>query len=182
MPWNEYGLIVHLAARMQEENPQFGKTALQQLVYLAQELKKIPSQYQFSLYNYGPYCNELAGDLDYLDAIGGVEVSLREGGLGGYVIKPGKIADFIQKLAQEFLAEHTHVLNSIVKEFGGYQAKELELFATIVYVYRFAKNHNIGSRPDEILTIVEGLKPHFSRDPIQARIGELQEKEFMPAG
>lgn len=88
LPWNQYGIIVELARRLENVSPQFGKTALQKMVYLLMEVYDVPCDYEYSLYTtYGPYSAELAANVDYVNALGGVK--LYEGSKAGYEIAVG---------------------------------------------------------------------------------------------
>ena len=64
--WDQYGLIAELALRLKGVSRQFGKTALQKLFYILQEVYRVPLGYDYTLYNYGPYSEELADDLVFL--------------------------------------------------------------------------------------------------------------------
>lgn len=47
--WDRYALIVDLAARIRKKS-NFGKKALQKLVYLLQELEDVPVGYRFRFF------------------------------------------------------------------------------------------------------------------------------------
>ena len=84
VPWEKYGIISYLAKVMEDFHVQFGKTSLQKIVYILQEVYGIKTDYSYTLYNYGPYSFDLASDLDYIAALKGVEVSWVN--TGGYNI------------------------------------------------------------------------------------------------
>lgn len=55
--WARYALIAELAERLRERP--FGRTALQKLTYLLQELHGVDTGYEFPLHTYGPYSSGL---------------------------------------------------------------------------------------------------------------------------
>ncbi|HAJ27844.1 MAG TPA: hypothetical protein DCG53_11490 [Syntrophus sp. (in: bacteria)] len=88
-PWQNYALITYLAGRAPEMN--LGKTKLQKLIYFLKTVKNIPLDYSYRFYTYGPYCDELAGDLSYLSAVDALEISF-DAGRFGYAVRKGKHA------------------------------------------------------------------------------------------
>ena len=74
IPWHRYALIAELTQRLEGKSSQFGKTSLQKMIYLLQELSGVTTNYQFSLYTHGPFTGQLLGDLDLVEALGAVRV------------------------------------------------------------------------------------------------------------
>ena len=96
VPWEKYGTISYLAKAMECYNVQFGKTSLQKIIYILQEIYDVKIGYSYTLYNYGPYSADLANDLEYIAALKGVKISWVNS--GGYRIRPDSAADaFINK-------------------------------------------------------------------------------------
>ncbi|RKX42659.1 MAG: restriction endonuclease, partial [Thermotogae bacterium] len=135
IPWNRYALIVELADRFKERIPKFGKTLLQKMVYLLQEVYGVNCGYRFELYTYGPFSSELLQDLDLVESLGGVTVVPVISGVGGYMILPGEYSELLKKKAESFLSDEKTLsaLDNVVKNFGNYLAKDLELRSTIIY-------------------------------------------------
>jgi len=48
--WDQYGLMAELALKLKGVSPQFGKTVLQKLVYILQEIYRVPCGYDYILY------------------------------------------------------------------------------------------------------------------------------------
>ena len=103
IPWPRYGLIAELAHRLDGLSPQFGKTVLQKMVFLLQELHDIDCGYDFTLYTYGPFASLLLQDLDLAESLKGVDVHPAEGVAGGYTIKPGEANSWLRAKAGGFL-------------------------------------------------------------------------------
>ncbi|NLY31092.1 MAG: restriction endonuclease [Firmicutes bacterium] len=173
IPWHRYALIVLLTDRMHASRQKFGKTALQKLVYLLQAVFNVPAGYQYSLYLHGPFCSELANDLDYLHCLGGVQVSL-DSSSSGYSITPSENAQIIKDKANDFLSEYQSEIDQLLDTFGPRRVKELELFSTIVFVDRDAVNSGRNQDRDHFIREIQNIKPHFSREEIVSTIAELE--------
>lgn len=165
--WQAYGLIAHLAQRLGEQHA-LGKTKLQKMVYLLEKLKNVSVGYDFSFYTYGPFSSDLAADLDYVNTLGGVQVSY-EPAINMYEIAPGPNATRLTEKSQAFLAENRAAIDEILEHFGARQAKELELLATLVYVAQ-------SGRYDDAALVgkVHELKPKFNHGEILAALTELR--------
>ncbi|MCG6535766.1 MAG: SocA family protein [Syntrophales bacterium LBB04] len=178
-PWHRYALIAELAQRLQAQSPQFGKTSLQKMIYLLQELKGVPIGYQFCLYTHGPFAAQLLGDLDLVEALGAVKVQYIISGFGGYQISPGNECESIRCKASEFLKENKEAIDEVVNEFGKYSAKELELRSTIVYLDRDVKRSNKNLNQDSFIGLVRKIKPRFNEDTIAKALEELEGKDYV---
>ncbi|MDE2839805.1 MAG: hypothetical protein OXM03_04180 [Chloroflexota bacterium] len=188
-PWHQYALIVKLAeclnhrprlrAGSNSSYPQFGKTALQKLVYLLQAVYDVECDYDFSLYTYGPFTSELLQDLDLVESIGAVQVLPVRKGMDGYAIKPYENAAWVTTQAKEFLEAHKCALGKLIEEYGHYSAKELEIRATMIYVEREMKGDGKPVSLDGLVRVVHDIKPYFPRDEIKSVAEELQAKEHV---
>jgi len=180
IPWKRYGVIVDLARRMESKQSQFGKTALQKMIFILQDVFKIDCGYEFSLHTYGPFSSQVVHDLDFVETSKGVEVK-SIGSSSGYIILPGQEADRLQEKAAEFLnnQEVNNALNRLVEEFGDYSAKDLELISTITYVSKDLSEHNVSPSRGKVLQTVKHLKPKFSEDIIEKKMQNLLDNAFI---
>lgn len=180
-PWRRYALIAELAKRLDGVSPQFGKTDLEKLVYLFQEVYGIDCGYEFELYSYGPFTSLLLGDLDQVAHFGCVSVEPVHSITGGYEIRPTNKENFLEEKAADFLNDEKIIsaLDSLVSEFGSLTAKELELRATIVYVERDMHLKDEKATKEEICRIVSEIKPKFSRHEIEQTIESLCERNHI---
>jgi hypothetical protein len=169
--WDQYALVVELAARM--KGRPFGRTALQKLTYLLQELHGVDVGYEFPLYTYGPYSSELSSDLDTLAAMQGVRVDL-DARQGGYLISPGERQESVRGSGADFIHSHNEAINRVVGEFGGMSAKELELRATLVFAERDARRRGGMMEEAELIGVVHEIKPHFTKSQIGTALKELR--------
>ena len=175
IPWKRYGLIAELAKKMESQQSQFGKTALQKMLFLLQEVYGVDCGYDFSLYTYGPFSSQIVQDLDFVETSKGVKVQNVAPMAGGYIISPGEETDRLRKKAENFLNK-TNVQNAfskLINQFGYYSARDLELISTIVYVARDLKNDEGDLAREKIVQRVKQLKPKFSEETIDSKIQKL---------
>lgn len=182
IPWDRYALIAELAHRLEGRCPQFGKTVLQKMVYLLQEVYRIDCGYRFDLYTYGPFSSELLQDLDLVEHIGGVNVvPVIISGVRGYKILPGEHSESLKNKATDFLLDE-HVassLDKVVADFCNYSAKALELRSTIIYAFKdMRRSGNHVSRSD-FVRIVREIKPRFTDAEVQQAIDEMEKRGYI---
>jgi uncharacterized protein YwgA len=170
--WNQYGIIAELASKLEGVSPQFGKTVLQKLVFILQEVYKVPCDYEYTLYNYGPYSNELAGDLSFFASLDGVKVEWNQG--LGYKILPAPKTDHFRQKVRAFLDKYKNSIDEVINKFGRMSARELELCSTIIYVF----NQSLTGKDDLIFRVKE-IKPHFSINEINDAVKQLIEYKII---
>jgi uncharacterized protein len=173
--WKRYALIAELAKRLNNKCPQFGKTALQKLVFFLQEVYGVDCGYDFQLYSYGPYDAQLLADLDLVEAWG--YVSIRQIN-AGFEIRPTKKVDLLRNKASDFLKDPKTAksLKSLVSNYGNMSARELELRATTVYVEQDFRDKREIPSARQLLDIVGSIKPKFSTQDIEKAIDELKKR------
>lgn len=177
IPWNRYGLISELTSRLKDKCPQFGKTILQKMVYLLQEVYDVKCGYQFDIYTYGPFTSQLLQDLDLVEALKGVRISSVISAVGGYYIEPGERNEELREKAREFLRDSSEAIDRLIKNFGSSNAKQLELLSTIVYVDRDMKDTGISR--ENLTKMVGDIKPKFSGSEIESAVSILEAKRIL---
>ena len=177
LPWKQCGVIADLTQRLRGVSPQFGKTALQKMVFLLQEVYKVDVGYSFGFHTFGPFAGELLGDLDFAELMGAVVVKPAEGTYGyGYSIEPGDHIEEYREKAGEFLSQHRQEIDTLVNEFGTKTAKDLELLTTIVYLNKeIMFDENKMTRAEAVGKIRE-LKPKFSDADVRLGMDELEQQ------
>lgn len=183
IPWERYALISELALRYERNNKvQFGKTVLQKVIFILQEIYKIPLGYDFSLYTYGPYTSEVFQDLDAVESLEGVQVRSIETGYGGYEIIPGsgKGNTIIRSKGKAYLESDPlkTTLDSLIKDFGGFTARDLELRATLIFIDRDLKGTSQHTM-DNLAALLHEIKPKFPLHEIKQVIEEMKENGFV---
>jgi len=181
IPWQRYSLITKLAQCCEGKCPQFGKTALQKMVYLLQEVFHIDCGYDFELYAYGPFASQLLQDLDLVEHTGAVKIQPVKFRAGGYKIIPSSQADALIEKGMKFLSQKDvkKAIESLINEFGHLWAKDLELRATIIFVQRDYQRQEKYLSSDKLEDIIKQIKPKFPVTEIRAAIEELSAKQYL---
>ncbi|GBD96918.1 MAG TPA: hypothetical protein ENG83_13270 [Nitrospirae bacterium] len=179
IPWNRYGLIAELTNRLKYQCPQFGKTILQKMVYLLQEVYGVKCGYQFDLYTYGPFTSQLLQDLDLVETFNAVRISSVMSAVGGYHIEPGERNEELKEKAGEFLRDPvvSKAIDNLIEHFSSSNAKKLELLSTIVYVSRDMRDEGLSR--ENLIQMVSDVKPKFARPEIEEAVSTLEEKQMV---
>jgi uncharacterized protein YwgA len=181
IPWKRYALIAEMAKRLDSASMNFGKTALQKLVFFLQEIYRVDCGYDFELYTYGPYDSQLVSDLVLIEHWGCVSVTRVNDMLGGYQIRPTEAVDSIRGKAAGFLndAKTKQALDDLVLTYGSMTARDLELRATTVYVARNFLRKGETATIEKVCRLVTELKPKFTADEIKQAVIELSERQHI---
>jgi len=169
--WGRYALMTHLARRLGAGN-NFGKKAAQKVVYLLQEVAGVPTGFRFTFYTYGVFSSELAGALDAVESMGGIDAEY-DPAENAYRLRAGLKAATIEGRGMAFLSEYRDAIENIVSFAEGKTARTLELISTIVFV---EKTEGLGRDGEEsrLVDRVVELKPRFDVSMVKQRIGELR--------
>lgn len=144
-----------------------GKTAMQKLLFFAQEFSRIPLGYCFQLYTYGPYDPRVMADLDYCASVELLRVEFDPN--SGYSILPGPKADAVITQRTQLQREFPGAIDRLLSEFGRDSARELELCATLV----FAESVDPGPDISDLSRQVRVIKPKYSDHEIDVQISRL---------
>ncbi|HKM17125.1 MAG TPA: restriction endonuclease [Limnochordia bacterium] len=178
-PWERYGLIVELTGRIQDVSSQFGKTAMQKMVYLLQAVYEVEFGYNYNFYTYGPYSADLSRDLKIIEHHGGIEINYVNSETRGFRIKQGANHTQFAEKAASSIRRAKSKMDAAISEFGEYNARELELRSTIIYAERDLRENGESLSLNRFVELVYNLKPHFEPDYIVEVIGELEKKGFI---
>lgn len=161
--------LVELAERKRDRPGRLGKTTMQKLHYLLQEVYGVDLGYTYELYTYGPYAASVMRDIDYAAALGllHVEYDYQK----GYKILPGDNAAEVNAERQELRSTIGEKMNGLLDRFGSQSARELELRATLAYIIREDPSIENADLRDRIMAI----KPKYDDAEIDAAIKELEE-------
>ena len=163
-----------LAAACEGESPQFGKTAFMKLTYLLQEVYDVPLGYRFTLYTYGPYCKEVLADLERAEINGWVDIDLIEDSTG-FAVTP-RSESLEVKWYDSVVDPYRNEIDGLVRNFGGFSARDLELRTTIMYLWKVMNVRSQDIPGEEcVIEAVRQLKPQFSTAEIRAAADELTE-------
>lgn len=133
-----------------------GKMYVQKILFISKVMGGgVP--YDYSLYTYGPYSREIMNDLDDMEYHGEIEMVWNDR-FEGYEIHDKGIS-FDPDM--EF-----NILNDVLNDLGGKNAKTLELLSTVLYL-----RDNYTSE-DDLFNAVKKVKPMFEDSRIWDTIQE----------
>ncbi len=149
-----------------------GKTAIMKYLYILQTVYNVPLGYNFGLYTYGPFATEVLDDLDYADANKIIIMETVETAVGtGYSIQSSPEYED----NNNFASKYNEQLDAMLGIFEDDCAKDLELSATIIYMYRNAKRNKWRTDEDNIVSDVYDVKPYFKKKVIKEEFERLNE-------
>ncbi|HEX3685521.1 MAG TPA: hypothetical protein VHU83_23510 [Bryobacteraceae bacterium] len=174
-PWERYALISELARRFDAEHIRIGKTPLQKVIFLLQRVFRVDCDYAYTLYTYGPYCAEVARDIDIVEGLGGVVINYDDR-LGAFEIRPGPANEELRKRGATFLQRVAGALQQLLLDYGRASAKDIDLRSTIVFISKDDRNKQ------EIVRRVHEVKLHFSIAQIETALHELEIQGYVGNG
>lgn len=174
--WERLAVVGDLVQRLQGRS-ELGKTKLQKLVFLMEELENLDLNYRFHFYNYGPFSNALAGDVGYLEEVGLLSVDFDKVG-GSFQIAPNADTPKLVEKGENFLQQKAAIISKIVDAFGSKSARELELASTIVYVSKRDPDYEKGDH-GRLVSVTKALKPKYAQGEIEAAIEGLKKLGYL---
>jgi uncharacterized protein YwgA len=114
-----------------------GRTAIQKMMYFLQ-VRGVPMRYRFDIHYYGPYCDTISRDIEWLlaDQVV-VDDSNNTSKYSNY--KPGPALGEIIALHADELEHSRPVVRIVVEALLPLSSERLELIATLHYLYRDRK-------------------------------------------
>jgi hypothetical protein len=178
--WFRIGVLTDLVA---QSPTKLGRTALMKLAYLLQTVKGVPLGYNFRLYTYGPFDEDVLNDLGQAESMQSVVSTMLpfSGGGYGYEFCSGPSADQVRSLMREKLQPYRNKMKWAVECFGRRSAADLELLATIVYSDRDCMKREQTISVDELARQVMEIKPRFPADYVLHSISELRRMGLVQA-
>jgi uncharacterized protein YwgA len=171
-----------ILARLVSKAPgrKLGHTAAMKLLYFLQELKGIDLGYDFRLYGYGPYDEDVFGDLGAAIIRG----LLREKTVlyprgYGHEISLGPLAERLRNDLDSSEPDTAQAIDEVVAAFGSLGAAELELRSTILFVDRELKRQRLTASLNAIAAQVRAIKPTFSVSAILERVNEFRARGWL---
>ena len=152
-----------------------GKTKIQKLIYLAQEVFGLPLKYAVQMYHYGPYSFDLEDDLSRMRLYGILSIDQDNSGYG-YHVSP-ILSDLPDDFGTPLTGEDKKALDNAIQHFGKLNAQDLELRATIHFVAKIIGN----GKNEDVVNNVRTLKPKFSVDKIRVVYEQLRQDNLLPS-
>jgi uncharacterized protein YwgA len=161
-------LLASVVQMLSEAGSWTGRMHIHKLLYFAQELLGLDSEYEFVLYQRGPYSFDLDADIRSLRSIGAVDITPQPPYGPSYsVTELGKVLSKPSPVEEPMIAK----LRELASELGPKQAKELELLATTLYVLN---NERPESDKAAIGRVIR-LKPQFSEDAAKNALEQVRQ-------
>jgi uncharacterized protein YwgA len=160
-------LLASVVQMLNEAGSWTGRMHIQKFLYFAQKLLGLKSDYEFVLYQRGPYSFELDADIRSLRSIGAVDITPKPPYGPSYgVTALGEVLDKPSPVEEQTVAK----LQALASELGPKPARDLELLATTLYVLRERRRSDKA-----VVRRVLSLKPHFSEDQAENALQQVRE-------
>ena len=156
-----------------------GKTKIQKIVYFLQESVGVPLKYPFRMHYYGPYSDELDGNLSLTKSIGYIYIDPDPNGFG-YHVTPVEEMESAPWQGYDMsedpeVRELTEVIDDTIDILGQLDTPQIELYATIHLISGLKGN----SSKEKTLQTVKRLKPRFSMEHIDYSYQKLKESNLI---
>ena len=151
-----------------------GKTKIQKIVYFLQESVDVPLKYRFRMHYYGPYSDELDGNLSLTKSIGYIDIAPDPNGFG-YHVTPVEDMECTSWQGYEIsddpeVCALTDGIDNAINILGQLDTPQIELYATIHLINGLRGN----SSKEKTVQTVKRLKPKFSLEHIDDSYQKLK--------
>lgn len=163
-------LITRLLENLHEKGSWCGETHAQKAVFFAQELTKIPLEFEFILYKHGPFSFDLRDELTSLRADGLIRLVPRLP--YGPTIMPTELAKKLQNNYRRTLGLYEDKIAYVAGKLGAKGVADLERLATALYI---TEPEGVGEPPEKRAAKLSGIKPHISNDQALEAIREVDQ-------
>jgi len=158
-------LLLHIIDKLHSKGDRNGETNIQKLAYFIIKAKLAPLDYDYVLYNYGPYSFQLKDDLTYIEESRMVCKEPDSSGFGFKYI-PNYEMDFVDETLKE--TRFQSKIDQLIIKFRQIPAKNLGLIATYMYIYD--KNQDIDD--ENLINAVHNIKPMFNKFELENMLKE----------
>lgn len=159
-------------------NSQLGRTALQKLVYFSKSVG-VPVSYRHVIYHYGPYCDEIPGDIDYLIADGLIQDTSANPKCSSYIATE-ESAQLLKKYEAE-LRPFDLNLQALTSSIDVGNSTYLELLSTLHFGYNElkAKSGDLPTKEQIVKRFVEIKEGKFADEEVQKGVNTLVELKMI---
>jgi uncharacterized protein YwgA len=162
------GLLASVVQMLNEAGSWTGRMHIHKLLYFAQELLGLDPEYEFVLYQRGPYSFDLDADIRSLRSIGAVDITPKPPYGPSYgVTGLGKVLGKASPVREQMSTK----LRELASELGPKQARDLELLATTFYVLNKETLESDKATVQRVLS----LKPQFSEDEAENALQQVKQ-------
>lgn len=168
-----YATVALVVQEMNDRQQPLTKTALQKLVYILQQWKRVPVGYTYRMYRHGPWSGMLERDLEILAQMGIIEAVPI--GTRAVHIRPGPDCRQMAERRKDLPGAE---VNTVIDRFGSLSARDLELRTSAIYAARELEMKGQAPDMDSVQERLQELKPSFH--PKEARFA-LEQLERLKA-
>jgi uncharacterized protein YwgA len=170
----KFGLNAYILRQLGKERRYYGKIVIQKIAYFLQEAKNVDFGYRFVFYHYGPYSEELSRDIQLMQLNNLIISSIDPMGMGYDInLIEDEASQYIDK-SKKIVEKYESKINKVLNDFAKLDPAQLELYATIHFVYNDLKKKQNGKRlRNMIFNIVKKMKPKFSPAKIENSYNKL---------
>lgn len=175
------GIISYIIKKLGDNRAYFGKVVIQKIFYFLTLHSDLQLPYEFYFYHFGPYSDLLKRDLDMMQLFGLIKIKEDPQKMGYEIIRvENKPTKECEKDAESLIQRSKQDINKIITVFGSEEPADLELLATIHYVFEKTKSlcSNEIKHKQMVLRKVSELKPKFSQDVIKEKYDFLEKHKF----
>jgi uncharacterized protein len=143
-----------------------GRTAVQKVLYFLKVLH-VPMGYRFKIYHYGPYCDEIVTDTEWLLA-DGVIVDRSDNSRKYSNYGPGEALHELLSQHQDNVEPWRECVRSVVRVLIPMRPEKLELIATLHYLYRQqrASGRHGSWKPSVVARLLEVKQDKFRKEEV----------------
>lgn len=151
-----FKVLLYIINKLHKKMNRSGETHIQKLVYLMIMKNKIQFNYDYILYDYGPWSFDLMDDLKFLENAHLVKKFPDPSGFGFKYI-PNEDMNFVKDINKTVRDEipWSHKIDEVINDYKGTHAKRLALLATFIYVCHKHPKKNKA----EVIELVKKIKP-----------------------
>ncbi|HEX9982151.1 MAG TPA: hypothetical protein VGF69_02710 [Thermoanaerobaculia bacterium] len=143
-----------------------GETMIQKSVFFLQELLKVPLDFEYQLYIYGPFSFELQRHVSSMTADDMLAVRQLE---YGSTFEPGEHLTYLETRSAETLRNYRGGIDFVVQHLAGRGVKQLERVATALYFTVSTPDSSAEQRAAKIREV----KPHITIDEARNAVEEV---------
>ena len=157
----KHALVAYLIKKYAEiSKVKLGRTILQKLCYFAKS-QGAPLPFQFEIYHYGPFSQEIFGTAEDLIVDEVVSDQSSDQGVSHYV--PGPKCEVLLQQFEQALAKYRGILDTVADTFSELSPSQMELVSTIHYIHSSSRKKP-PSKEEVVETVYEIKKPKFERE------------------
>jgi uncharacterized protein len=118
-----------------------GRTAIQKLLYFMKVLD-VPMEYTFDIHHYGPFCQSVMSDVEWLMADDVIKDASSESRYSNY--KPGPSWPDLEAKYLRKIEQYKHIIDEVCKALSDLSPDTLELIATLDFSFRWVRARGGG--------------------------------------